>query len=120
MADHAVRLDGNGTVRRHVVRGAEINRVDIGAWHESGQVEGPRTLDIERLQVLWRECHELTALVLVALRHFVALNLLARVRIMGPKRHASCWPGVCPNRLGLFVFLCACREGGRTCKGGCR
>jgi hypothetical protein len=97
----------NPAVRIYVVRGAEINRVDLSARHERAQGNGARTLDIERLQFLWRECHELAALVLVALRHFVALNLLAGMRIMGTKRHASCWPGVCLNRLGFVFFLCA-------------
>jgi hypothetical protein len=89
--DHLIRLRGDRTVRIDVVRRAEIERVDISARHEGGEVDSFRAFDVERLQLLWRERDELSAVVLVAFPHLATLDLRAAVRIMRAQRDPGGW-----------------------------
>src|SRR5207249_7924971 len=54
--------------------------------YESSEIDRFRTLDIERLELVAAEGHELAALVFVAFDNLVPLDFLASLRVMGPER----------------------------------
>jgi hypothetical protein len=85
-ANRAICLRGNRAVGVHKIRRVEVQRIDLGTRHKGRQVDRVRTLDIERLQLFRREGDELAALVFVALAHLVAVDLVARMRIVRPER----------------------------------
>src|SRR5690349_8026407 len=65
-ADASHGFDGDRAIRIEVVRRIEVEG-RFPPWHERFQVNHFRAFDIERLQLLRREGHELSAFVFVAL-----------------------------------------------------
>src|SRR5690349_1108706 len=80
-ADRPIRID--------VIRGAEIYRVDLGARHESLNVDDLRAFHVERFELGGREGDELAALVFVAPGDLLPFDLLAGVGVVRAQGDAS-------------------------------
>ena len=69
-----------------VIRAFKVDGIEFATQHKLFQIDHLRAFDVERLQFLGGEGHELAAIIFVAFDDLGLIDLLTRSRIMRPNR----------------------------------